>query len=303
MSFDGLRGLGDRWATTLSAASPAWSAGLVLLTILIGYALLQLVIRASPSSSAGAKRKRQPRDTVLILGPCDSGKTRLFYSLLGPAYATLATVSSVKPNRLELRSLQADSPLLKTLGEDHTVRPGRWLVDFPGHPRLQYRLNELLPRALCVVYVLDATNKPSTKRAAEHLYDLFIHPDVLENQTPFLLACNKTDLPAAKTVAGVREDLQREIERLRVSRAAALEGEDAAEKFIGVHGKPFALEDAPIPVSLCSVSHAHHCGVMGPLRCVDHRKKRELVTRFYVTRCTSRNRPTTQKNRWRRRSS
>lgn len=43
-------------------------------------------------------------------------------------------------------------------------------------------------------------------------------------------------------------------ERLRISRSVALEGEDEAANFLGVEGKVFKFEDAPVQVSVCSAS-------------------------------------------------
>ena len=75
--------------------------------------------------------------------------------------------------------------------------------------------------------------------------------DVLELHTPMLVACNKSDLTSARTEkfivralvwAGVMhssavlssskvEEIEREIEQMRVSRAATLEGQDQADSW------------------------------------------------------------------------
>jgi len=53
----------------------------------------------------------------------------------------------------------------------------------------------------------------------------------------------------------ITEEIEREIEQMRVSRAATLEGQDSADSYLGVDGEKFKLlEHAPCPVEICRIS-------------------------------------------------
>ena len=52
--------------------------------------------------------------------------------------------------------------------------------------------NVHLPKAGCIVFVVDAANFV-VRDSAEFLYDILVHPYVDDNAPPILLLCNKTD--------------------------------------------------------------------------------------------------------------
>merc|ERR1712194_982651 len=129
------------------------------------------------------------------------------------------------------------------------------VVDLPGHLRYRGRQNELLKEARCIIYMVDSEDKQRLKDVAEHLYELLTHQDIIELHTPILLACNKIDLATAKTEKMIIEEIEREIELMRASRAATLEGQDQADSYLGLDGVKFKLvEHAPCPFETCRIS-------------------------------------------------
>lgn len=238
------------WFTKYILDFPSGLVILCLITLIIAWGISALVrkIRFAGSES------RVHRNVILILGCCNAGKTHLFYRLQGKDFQTITTVSSLKPNvfKFTAQSLPASSPLrsLDISSSSSVVE----VVDFPGHTPLVPELTRWLPRAMCVLFVIDATDKSAIKLSAEQLYSLFLRSELSERQTPIVIVCNKTDLPISKTKSGVQSDVLREIERLRVSRTATLETEDEADHFLGVEGKLFTFDDAPVPVMVCSAS-------------------------------------------------
>merc|ERR1712048_747942 len=86
-------------------------------------------------------------------------------------------------------------------------------------------------------------------------YELFTNQDLCALHTPVLLAQNKTDLQTAKTEKYIIDEIEREIEQMRVSRGATLAGEDQADSYLGVDGEKFKLfEHSPCPVEVCRIS-------------------------------------------------
>ena len=65
-------------------------------------------------------------------------------------------------------------------------------------PCLYFRARNVhLPKAGCIVFVIDAANFV-VRDSAEFLYDILVHPFVDDSGPPILLLCNKTDLASAK---------------------------------------------------------------------------------------------------------
>lgn len=215
------------------AQAGAWFA-----IFLVGYLLWQVL---QGVASVVLRKKRARGQVALLLGQCGSGKTALFFRLRDQA--EVQSVSSLKPTRDKMRIGGVDLPSPVEV------------VDFPGHHRLRGRAADMLREARCIVYVVDSDDKQRLKDVAEHLYELFTHPEVLDLHTPLLLALNKIDLPTARPEKYIIEEIEREIEIMRGSRAATLEGQDQADSYLGVDGQKFKLmEHAPCPVETCRIS-------------------------------------------------
>ncbi|CAE7559768.1 Srprb, partial [Symbiodinium microadriaticum] len=212
---------------------------LILISVYVTLQIFQVV------SGSGIRSRRSRGNAALILGPCGSGKTSVFFRLRDGE--EVQTVSSLAPARdsFEIKAGEA---------EDQKLGPLE-VVDFPGHLRMRGKANDMVKEARCIIYLVDAEDKPKLKDVAEHFYELFTHPDVLELHTPMLVACNKSDLTSARTEKFIVEEIEREIEQMRVSRAATLEGQDQADSYLGVDGEKFKLlEHAPCPIQTCRIS-------------------------------------------------
>lgn len=95
---------------------------------------------------------------VLLVGPCDAGKTTLFHQLTAGS-THQGTVASMTPN-------EAQGPLAGEAGAAAT-RPVL-LVDVPGHPRVRGDAERYADRAAGVVFVLDSVDfMPKKTEAAE----------------------------------------------------------------------------------------------------------------------------------------
>ena len=108
-------------------------------------------------------------DCVLITGACGGGKTAMFQTLRSGEVFLDRTVTSMDVNeaRIEVRS--------EKLGKSKRAR----LVDLPGHPRLRAKLDRYANGAKAIVFVVDAVDFTSQRRAvAEHLFEILSHPVV-----------------------------------------------------------------------------------------------------------------------------
>lgn len=213
--------------------------------------------------SPGSKTRAGPG--VLILGQCNAGKTALFF-LLRDQLEKLPLVSSLKVLRdtVSLQLPTSGQPAGSPQADSVTVQ----LMDCPGHPRMRSHGYNLLREATCILYVVDGSDRAALKDAAEHLYDLFTHKALRGGAHTkcaggggcgsMLLCINKLD----KMTRGekmVVDELEREIERMRLSRSIALEGQDAADSYLGVEGEKFKLsQHAPLAVTVCTISVTHN---------------------------------------------
>jgi len=227
-------GVGDGAAQAI-----AWFS--VLMVVYIVVQVLKGVI-----GGAMSKKRTKRGNNLLFLGQCGAGKTTLFFRLRDREEKQVTTVSSLKMIR--------DSFQIKMGDEGATIGPLE-VVDCPGHLRLRGKSTDLVPEARCIVYLVDSEDKPRLKDVAEHLYELFTNQEVMSLGIPILLALNKIDLPSARTEKFIMEELEREIEQMRVSRGATLDGQDAVDSYLGVDGEKFRLrEHAPCPLEICRIS-------------------------------------------------
>lgn len=194
-----------------------------------------------------SKRSQKPRSAILILGQCNAGKTSLFF-LLRNQIENMPLVSSIKVLRDRIAISEEGGPSDKDTVSRKTVE----IIECPGHARMRDVGFTALGEARAIVYMVDGTDKAGIKDASEHLYDIFTHR-MLQPGTPMLLCINKLD----KMTRGERmitDEIEREIERMRYSRACSLEGQDAADNYLGIDGERFKLAHAPCNIDVCSIS-------------------------------------------------
>ncbi|CAN8237211.1 unnamed protein product [Cochlearia groenlandica] len=190
--------------------------------------------------------RRTKSNTVLLSGLTGSGKTMLFYQLRDGS-SHQGTVTSMEPNE---GTFLLHSEKLK----EGKIKPVH-LVDVPGHSRLRHKLDELLPEAAAIVFVVDALEfLPNCRAASEYLYDILTNANVVKNKIPLLLCCNKTDKLTAHTKEFIRKQIEKEIEKLRASRSAVSTADIANDFTIGIEGEAFSFSHCYNKVTVAEAS-------------------------------------------------
>ena len=139
----------------------------------------------------------------------------------------------VNEARIEVRS--------EKLGKSKRAR----LVDLPGHPRLRAKLDRYANGAKAIIFVVDAVDFTSQRRAvAEHLFEILSHPVVQKRRCPIMIACNKSEKITAHPADFVRKRLEKEIEALRTTRGTLEDtgGGESVTGSVGLDGAEFAFE-------------------------------------------------------------
>ncbi|XP_075480614.1 LOW QUALITY PROTEIN: uncharacterized protein LOC142521270 [Primulina tabacum] len=177
--------------------------------------------------------KRRSSNTIALTGLSGSGKTLLFYQLRDGS-SHQGTVTSLEPN-------EGTFVLHSEVTKKGTIKPIH-IVDVPGHSRLRPKLDEFLPQAAGVVFVVDAVDfLPNIRAASEYLYEILTKTTVVKKKTPLLLLCNKVDKVTAHTKDFIRKQLEKEIDKLRASRTALSSADITSEQSLGVPGETFTF--------------------------------------------------------------
>ncbi|XP_050821199.1 serotransferrin [Gopherus flavomarginatus] len=189
--------------------------------------------------------RKSSRRTVLLVGLCDSGKTLLFVRLLTGTYRNTQTSIT-------------DSSAVYRVSNDKGSSVT--LVDLPGHEslRLQF-LERFKATARAIVFVVDSVAfQREVKDVAEFLYQVLTDCTVLKNTLPLLIACNKQDITMAKSAKLIQQQLEKELNTLRVTRSAApstLDGSTSSGTAqLGKKGKEFDFSQLPMKVELVECS-------------------------------------------------
>ncbi|KJP87616.1 hypothetical protein AK88_02784 [Plasmodium fragile] len=187
-------------------------------------------------------KESKPNKIVLLLGPCDSGKTTFLFKLKTDKLCT--TVPSMKENVAFIN--------LKSNKWKKCVR----FVDFPGHPKLSFALNKYFNITNVIVYILDCSDRQALKVVAEKLFDLYTNKVVVKKQIPLIIFCNKTDLCNSRPKQVIKDDLEREIEILKMSKYNSLDDDynEETEFLLGTNSEFFRFEKAPCHTEICSGS-------------------------------------------------
>ncbi|CAD6500728.1 BgTH12-06435 [Blumeria graminis f. sp. triticale] len=199
---------------------------LVVLTVPL---LLHLFIFRS------ANRKSLP--SIVLLGPCDSGKSSLLALLEGAQ--NVRTYTSQLPATVEL-SLPDDrvagSTKYRSINDPTNLTCRKFsLTDTPGHGKLRYYALEKIsaPQALSgVIFMVDAaslkSNNETLRHTAEYLHDLLLALKKRAEQMntdvtiPVLIAANKLDLFTALPAPLVRKTLEDEVSKIQASKSKGL---------------------------------------------------------------------------------
>ncbi|XP_038713701.1 signal recognition particle receptor subunit beta-like isoform X2 [Tripterygium wilfordii] len=200
--------------------------------------------------------KRKKSNTIVLTGLSGSGKTVLFYQLRDGS-SHQGTVTSMEPNE-GIFVLHSESNKGK-------IKPIH-LIDVPGHSRLRSKLDEYLPQAAGVVFVVDALEfLPYCRLASEYLYDILTKASVVKKKIPVVICCNKTDKVTAHTKEFIRKQLEKEIDKLRASRSSLSEADIANDFTLGVPGETFAFSQCVNKVTVAEAS-----GLTGEISQVEH---------------------------------
>jgi len=193
---------------------------IVISIAIVLFTILFFVIRGS------SKR----RSTILLMGPCDAGKSLMFLRLVHKQYAR--TCTSIKDNKGHFIAKIRDKILT--------------VVDIPGHERLRSQyLDEYGAAALGIVFVVDSStiSRKTVADVAEFLYSILTDAVVFGNKPRVVIACNKQDHDMAKRHTAVKSMLETEINTLRKTRSGALEStsDDSASDavFLGREDRDF----------------------------------------------------------------
>ncbi|KAG8510343.1 Signal recognition particle receptor subunit beta [Galemys pyrenaicus] len=190
------------------------------------------------------RSRRRSQRAVLLVGLCDSGKTLLFVRLLTGLYRDTQT---------SITDSSASYKVNNARGTSLT------LIDLPGHEslRLQF-LERFKASARAVVFVVDsAAFQREVKDVAEFLYQVLIDSMSLKNTPSFLIACNKQDITMAKSAKLIQQQLEKELNTLRVTRSAApstLDNASTTPTQLGKKGKEFEFSQLPFKVEFLECS-------------------------------------------------
>ncbi|CAI9089421.1 OLC1v1023993C1 [Oldenlandia corymbosa var. corymbosa] len=114
------------------------------------------------------------------------------------------------------------------------------VVNVPGHSRLRTKLDDYVPKAAGIVFVVDAVEfLPNCHAAIEYLYEVLTSANVVNRKIPGLILCNKVEKVTAHTKEFIRKQLEKEIDKLRASRTAVSEADVTNEFTLGTPGEPF----------------------------------------------------------------
>ncbi|RXN13257.1 signal recognition particle receptor subunit beta [Labeo rohita] len=169
------------------------------------------------------------RNAVLLLGLCDSGKTLLFTRLLLGKFVRTQT------------SITESSATYKSKSD----RGNSWtLIDVPGHESLRVQIVEKYKAvARAIVFVVDSSIfQKDVRDVAEFLYSILTDSIVAKNAPTLVVACNKQDITMAKSAKLIQQQLEKELNTLRLTRSAALSSQDGAvggSVYLGKKGKDF----------------------------------------------------------------
>lgn len=189
---------------------------------------------------------RSKSNIIVLAGLSGSGKTILFYQLRDGS-SHQGTVTSMEPND-DIFVLHSE------VDKKVKTKPVR-VVDVPGHSRLRPKLDEFLPQAAGLIFVVDALDfLPNCRVAAEYLYDILTKASIVKKKIPVLILCNKTDKVTAHSKEFIRKQLEKEIDKLRTSRTAISTADVTNEYTLGVPGEPFSFSHCHNQVTVAEAS-------------------------------------------------
>eukprot|EP01080_Neovahlkampfia_damariscottae_P005525 gene5525-9342_t len=163
-------------------------------------------------------KKTTKKDTLLLLGTANTGKTALFFKLKAGSLFKTYTSTKVNDEVFELQKNKEEKDM-----KYH-------VVDIPGHQSIRKnQLKHFIGITKSIVFLIDSFDVMSNQNeVAEYIYDLFTNEVVVKNRIPILFVCNKMDIAILKSDA-IKKQLQSEIEKIRKTRKAQPDSIDGTE--------------------------------------------------------------------------
>ncbi|KAK6478513.1 signal recognition particle receptor subunit beta-like [Huso huso] len=225
----------------LQAQDPAVLAVLVALVVVIISIIFMKIVWG----------RKTTRSAVLLVGLCDSGKTLIFSRLLSGKFKKTQTSITDSSAIYNVKSEKVTS---QTKGRGFT------LIDLPGHESLRPQFVERFKSAArAVVFVVDsAVFQKELRDVAEFLYSLLTDAEIVKNAPALVVTCNKQDITMAKSAKVIQQQLEKELNTLRVTRTAALSTQDGSTAggtvYLGKKGKDFEFSQLPMKVEFVECS-------------------------------------------------
>lgn len=186
----------------------------------------------------------QYQDSVILFGPCGSGKSLLFHQL---------AVVTVTDNDKE-KSIQT----VMSLKANVKVIDGVRIVDYPGHITLSNKLPSLLlpdgKGSIRAVFVVDST-KPLSEAGALCFKSILTNPSFVnawskaKEEIKIMVVCNKSDETGSKNWRRIKIQLRTELDKLqKIANSVgkgdgALSGDEDGEESFALSGKAIDLDD------------------------------------------------------------
>ncbi|KAL5014251.1 hypothetical protein ScPMuIL_008521 [Solemya velum] len=187
----------------------------ILVALIIGFLTLVYLFFSKNQSR---------RRGILLLGTCDSGKTALFTKLV------------YNQEKQTYTSIDVNEGSYQVKNSSRTLK----IIDLPGHERIRLQVLEQHRKQS------RSTVQKEIKEVAEFLYTVLSDSVISHNALPLLVACNKQDMTFSKGAKVIQTSLEKEMNKLRVTRSAALQGTDETgthNVYLGKKNKDFAFAD------------------------------------------------------------
>lgn len=154
------------------------------------------------------------RTHVLLVGASNAGKTALFFRLRDGIVPM--TCNSVEMNEAEISAGSSES--------SGVVR----LLDIPGASSKRYMIPPLLKSAKAILFVVDSSDSSSViSSSAELLHLVLSEISSSRYRVPVLVVCSKSDLPGARPVNQLQNEMLDGMERLNSAKESEIQ--DLAE--------------------------------------------------------------------------
>eukprot|EP00468_Gymnochlora_sp_CCMP2014_P007474 CAMPEP_0167761916 /NCGR_PEP_ID=MMETSP0110_2-20121227/12449_1 /TAXON_ID=629695 /ORGANISM="Gymnochlora sp., Strain CCMP2014" /LENGTH=239 /DNA_ID=CAMNT_0007648675 /DNA_START=77 /DNA_END=796 /DNA_ORIENTATION=- len=221
----------------------------MMIIIIVVLIIILVLVGLFLSSKSGSRISLRSRgSTVFLVGPMNTGKTKLFYKLiLEKGKKIPETVTSQSPNEGKF----------SVASEEKKSSTQLKIVDLPGHDSQWPSAFQRIGEARAFIFVIDSTDKDLTN-AGQKLFDLMTDPLVKKRKVPFLIACNKSDSTSAMSAEDIEDELTidlRDRSELKCT-IEDTEGNSVLKSLTTPENEddPFQFALSPCPVKFAQVS-------------------------------------------------